>query len=54
MAGHFAVWAASDEARFLQGRFVWAKWDIENLKTGKIRERIDEDPQFLRVGVHGL
>jgi hypothetical protein len=25
------VWAASDEADFLKGRFLWAVWDAEEL-----------------------
>jgi NAD(P)-dependent dehydrogenase (short-subunit alcohol dehydrogenase family) len=29
----FMVWAASREARFLNGRFVWANWDVDELKT---------------------
>jgi hypothetical protein len=28
------VWAASDEAKFLNGKFVWANWDVE-LKAGE-------------------
>ncbi|KAI3328779.1 hypothetical protein F4824DRAFT_482607 [Ustulina deusta] len=31
LAGHFAVWAASPEALFLRGKFVWANWDAEEL-----------------------
>ncbi|KAI1114535.1 NAD(P)-binding protein [Nemania sp. NC0429] len=54
LAAHFAVWSASAEARFLHGRFVWAAWDVNELRTGAIRERLDNDPDFLRVGVQGL
>ncbi|KJZ77318.1 hypothetical protein HIM_03042 [Hirsutella minnesotensis 3608] len=56
MAGQFAVWAASPEARFLHGRFVWAGWDVEELcdKKGALRKRIEEDPYFLKIGVSGL
>ncbi|RFU26871.1 hypothetical protein B7463_g9468, partial [Scytalidium lignicola] len=54
LPGHFAVWAASSEASFLHGRFVWASWDVDELKKGKIREQIDSDPDFLKVGVKGL
>ncbi|KAL7800037.1 hypothetical protein V8C37DRAFT_2549 [Trichoderma ceciliae] len=49
-----AVWAASDEAAFLHGRFIWSAWDVEELQSGQLRERIDKDEQFLRIGVHGL
>ncbi|KAI1211051.1 NAD(P)-binding protein [Annulohypoxylon truncatum] len=54
LPGDFAVWAATPEARFLHGRFVWASWDVDELKTGELRKRIDEDPWFLKVGVRGL
>ncbi|KAL7627820.1 hypothetical protein AAE478_002015 [Parahypoxylon ruwenzoriense] len=54
LPGHFAVWAASPEAAFLHGRFVWAAWDVNELKSGELRRRIDEDPFFLKIGVRGL
>ncbi|KAF5670148.1 peroxisomal short-chain alcohol dehydrogenase [Fusarium circinatum] len=54
LPGAFAVWCASDEAAFLHGRFVWSAWDVEELKSGSIRDRLDKDGQFLRIGVHGL
>lgn len=50
----FAVWAASPEARFLHGRFVWASWDIDELRTGDLKKRIDTDYNFLRIGIIGL
>ncbi|KAJ4007604.1 hypothetical protein NW752_010270 [Fusarium irregulare] len=53
LPGDFAVWAASDEAEFLHGRFVWAKWDVDELKTGPLRKRIESDPSLFRVGVSG-
>ncbi|ORY66318.1 uncharacterized protein BCR38DRAFT_456897 [Pseudomassariella vexata] len=40
LPGQFAVWTASPEARFLHGRFVWTEWDVEELKSGAVRERI--------------
>jgi hypothetical protein len=27
------VWAASDEAKFLNGKSVWANWDVDELKA---------------------
>ncbi|KAH7020226.1 hypothetical protein EDB80DRAFT_677158 [Ilyonectria destructans] len=54
LPGDFAVWAASDEAAFLHGRFVWALWDVDELKAGPIRERIEQEDNFLRVGINGL
>ncbi|EED18515.1 short-chain dehydrogenase, putative [Talaromyces stipitatus ATCC 10500] len=54
LCGAFAVWTATDEAKFLHGRFVWASWDVEELASGELRKRIDEDPYFLRTSISGL
>jgi hypothetical protein len=54
LPGNFAVWAASPEATFLHGRFVWANWDVEELKNGVVGKRISEDEHFLKVGIEGL
>ena len=54
LAGHFAVWCASPEAAFLHGRFVWSSWDVDELRSGEIRKRIDEDEFFLMTGVQGI
>ncbi|KAF4338094.1 peroxisomal short-chain alcohol dehydrogenase [Fusarium beomiforme] len=54
LPGAFAVWCASEEAAFLHGRFVWSAWDVDEMKGGSIRKRLDKDGQFLRIGVHGL
>lgn len=54
LPGSFAVWLASPEARFLHGRFVWASWDVEELAAGDLRKRLEEDYDFLRLGVVGL
>ncbi|ESA43461.1 uncharacterized protein NCU08784 [Neurospora crassa OR74A] len=49
----FAVWATTKEARFIHGRFVWANWDVEELKA-KYAERFKEDAELFRFGVCGL
>ncbi|KAI0206401.1 putative short-chain dehydrogenase [Astrocystis sublimbata] len=54
LPGSFAVWAASPEATFLHGRFVWAAWDVDQLKSGELRKRIDEEKAFLQIGINGL
>ncbi|KAI0449729.1 NAD(P)-binding protein [Xylaria acuta] len=54
LPAHYAVWAASDEAAFLHGRYTWAEWDIGELSSGEIRKRIDDDSKYLRIGVSGL
>ncbi|KAI5918856.1 hypothetical protein F4810DRAFT_715087 [Camillea tinctor] len=33
LAGHFCVWLASSEAKFLNGKFVWANWDAAEMVT---------------------
>ena len=35
LSGDFFAWAATEEADFLRGRFVWAEWDVEELKAKK-------------------
>ncbi|KAH7014436.1 uncharacterized protein B0I36DRAFT_389332 [Microdochium trichocladiopsis] len=54
LPGHFAVWAASPEAEFLHGRYVWVNWDVEDLQKGEIRDKLDADPWYLKVGIKGL
>ncbi len=54
LAGSFAVWAASEESRFLHGRFASANWDVQELKDGPIRQQIDQEEHFLKVGIEGL
>lgn len=51
----FSVWAASPEASWLHGRFVWAHWDIEELKADReVVRRLEEEDGYLKVGVEGL
>ncbi|KAG6369002.1 hypothetical protein INS49_003221 [Diaporthe citri] len=33
LSAHFIVWMSSQEASFLNGRCVWANWDVEELKA---------------------
>jgi NAD(P)-dependent dehydrogenase (short-subunit alcohol dehydrogenase family) len=46
----FFVWLASREAEFLKGRYLWANWDVEELKERK--EEILKG-EFLRMGLQG-
>ena len=32
LPGQFYVWLASQEAKFLRGKFVWVNWDVDELK----------------------
>lgn len=43
LPGAFAVWLASPEAAFLNGRYVKATWDVEETMANKDAW---EDPEF--------
>lgn len=45
----FAVWLCSAEADFLKGRFLWAQWDVEELKAKKAK--IEADSNVLKIGL---
>lgn len=45
------VWLASREAEFLKGRFLWANWDVEELKQKA--EIYKKDPTLLTVSLLG-
>jgi hypothetical protein len=51
LPAHFLVWLASDEAKFLKGKFVWANWDAQELMA-----RADEIQQsmLLKVSLNGV
>ncbi|KAH8728129.1 oxidoreductase [Phaeosphaeriaceae sp. PMI808] len=46
----FMVWLASPEARFLKGKYLWANWDVDELKA---RANEIETTPFLSVGLYG-
>jgi hypothetical protein len=54
LPGNFAVWAATDEASFLHGRYCWAGWDVQELKEALSKECRLESQDFLKVGVIGM
>ncbi|KAM0478733.1 hypothetical protein ACHAP7_005880 [Fusarium lateritium] len=51
LPAHFMVWLASEEAKFLKGKFVWANWDAEELLA-----RADEtqSSMLLEVTLNGV
>ena len=49
LPGQFAVWLASPEADFLNGRFVWAEWDVDELL--EVKDKIKENPYFLKISL---
>ncbi|KAB8077275.1 hypothetical protein BDV29DRAFT_153829 [Aspergillus leporis] len=51
LLGRFSVWAASADAAFLHGRFVWASWDIDEFR--ELKPKILDDPGFLKLGLLG-
>lgn len=44
------VWLANPEARFLKGKFLWANWDVDELKA-KAKEI--ESTSQLNIGLGG-
>jgi hypothetical protein len=50
----FGVWAASPEAAFLHGRFVWAAWDLGEVRSEEVLKRIKADPDFLSLRLVGM
>lgn len=51
LPGHFAVWLASDDAKFLRNKFVWVNWDVEELKAKA--EEI-KSSRLLSIGLDGV
>ncbi|CAK7221572.1 hypothetical protein SBRCBS47491_004570 [Sporothrix bragantina] len=50
----FAVWASSPEAHFLHGRYVVDNWDVTELASGDTKKNLDENPDYLRLGIIGV
>ncbi|OLN97106.1 putative oxidoreductase C663.06c-like protein 1 [Colletotrichum chlorophyti] len=51
LPGDFTVWAVSEEGRFLNGRFVHANWDVEELKG--LTEELGKDRNKFTIGLQG-
>lgn len=49
LPGDFSVWLASPEAEFLNGRFVWAQWDVDELIS--LKEKVAADPTYLTISL---
>ncbi|KAM0415663.1 hypothetical protein ACHAPT_013390 [Fusarium lateritium] len=54
LPGRWAVWVSKSQAAFLHGCFAWAAWDIDELRSGDVRKRIDTNPNFLTLTFVGL
>lgn len=51
LAGDFLVWALSEEAKFLNGRFVNANWDVDELMSKKAELEADRDLLTMQLSV---
>jgi len=54
LPGAFSVWAASQEAEFLHGRYVMTSWDVDELSGDETRRLLDNNADYLRIAVTGL
>ncbi|KFZ12885.1 hypothetical protein V501_03994 [Pseudogymnoascus sp. VKM F-4519 (FW-2642)] len=50
LPGSFNLWLASPEARFLKGKFLWANWDVDELKA---RAKEIQSSAQLSIGLAG-
>ncbi|KAI2784723.1 putative short-chain dehydrogenase [Daldinia loculata] len=51
LPAHFLVWVASEEAGFLKNKFVFAGWDVDELKARK--DEIAQSPELI-LGLNGF
>ncbi|KFY30377.1 hypothetical protein V494_08173 [Pseudogymnoascus sp. VKM F-4513 (FW-928)] len=51
LPAHFNVWIASPEAEFLKGKYVWANWDVGELKA--LAEEV-KNSMLLRICLNGV
>jgi hypothetical protein len=49
LPGDFSVWLASPEADFLNGRYVWSAWDVDEMIA--MKEKVASDPSLLTMGL---
>lgn len=45
LPGDMSVWLASPEAEFLNGRYLWSQWDVDELIS--MKEKVTADPSIL-------
>lgn len=53
LASHFTVWLATSEAKPFSGRFLFANWDVEQLKS-TVAKRLEADPVYLTTSLGGF
>lgn len=49
LPGHFARWLAGPQSGFLNGRFVWANWDVDELV--ELKEKMEKYETLLTIGL---
>lgn len=49
LPAHFALWLAGPQSRFLNGRFVWANWDVDELI--ELKPKIEANKSLLTIGL---
>ena len=53
LPGHFAVWLATPEAKFLHGRMLATHWDVDELKGEETKAKIAGQWNYLKLGIIG-
>ena len=49
LPANFALWLAGPESGFLNGRYLWANWDVDELIA--LKDRLEHDKSFLTIGL---
>ena len=49
LPAYFALWLAGPQSDFLNGRHVWANWDVDELIA--LKDRLAKDTSFLTIGL---
>jgi NAD(P)-dependent dehydrogenase (short-subunit alcohol dehydrogenase family) len=50
LSGRFMAWLCTSDAQFLKGKYVWANWDVEELKA--MASELQSSPKF-STGLNG-
>ncbi|EEY19310.1 conserved hypothetical protein [Verticillium alfalfae VaMs.102] len=50
----YGVWAATKEAEFLHGKFVWAGWDMDELRSEESQRQFERNPRHLSIRLVGI
>ncbi|KAG7134742.1 hypothetical protein HYQ45_007339 [Verticillium longisporum] len=48
------IWAATKEAEFLHGKFVWAGWDVDELRSEESQRQFERNPRHLSIRLVGI